>query len=169
MKQRPPRKNTIDKDDIVDNYANVLRGRMGKEYLMLLDVLLCRDKATDWTGRTVKSEDAAVHHIFPREFLRENGETRDDMINCLANLTFIAPSANSEISDTPPAEYLPRYDKAVLEQHFIPTDGKVWNIDRYEDFLAKRFALIWKATKSLMEELEQEKAERPLPVGSLSR
>jgi len=54
----------------------------------------------------------------------------------------------------------------MLERHFIPANRKVWNIENYESFLEKRFARIWKATKKLLEELEQKKVERRSPVGS---
>src|SRR6266496_3402174 len=37
MKNRPPRANTIRRGDITDERLNVLRGRIGREYLLLLD------------------------------------------------------------------------------------------------------------------------------------
>ena len=158
MKQRPPHRNSIDKADIMqETYYNVLRGRTGKEYLMLLDILLFKNKATDWAGKPVMSEEAAIHHIFPREFLKENEETRDYMINCLANLTFISPSVNSEIGDESPGNYLADYveaDSKMLEEHLIPTNKKLWSVDRFEDFLDARLNLIWKQTKELLNELE---------------
>src|ERR1017187_4880210 len=60
MKDRPPRANAINKSDVTDERFNVLRGRTGKEYLMLLDVLLHRNQAMDWAGKNIISEDAAV-------------------------------------------------------------------------------------------------------------
>jgi len=158
MKQRPPHRERIDKADIVKNaYYNVLRGRTGKEYLMLLDILLFRNKATDWASKPVVSEQAVIHHIFPREFLKENEETRDYMINCLANLTFISPSVNSEIGDESPEIYLSEYAKTDLkmfDQHLIPSNKKFWTFDRFEDFLDARLNLIWQQTKKLIAELE---------------
>lgn len=153
MKNRSPHRNTLEKDDIVGAYTNVLRGRSGKEYLMLLDVLLHRGNATDWAGAPVVSEQAAAHHIFPREFLKEHGETRDEYINCLGNLTLISPSINSEIGDVPPDEYLARFDEDVLRRHFIPENKKLWKLDRFEDFLGERLRLLWKQSASLIEEL----------------
>jgi len=144
--------NAIQKKDVIKN-INVLRGRTGKEYLMLLDVLLYRNKATDWAGKILKSEDAAIHHIFTRELLRENGETRDDVINWLANLTLIAPSVNSEIGDQQPVGYLSQYNQEILEQHFIPLNQKLWEINNYESFFEERAKLIWKATRNLLEML----------------
>ena len=158
MGRRSPYRNTIDKSDIVKNaYDNILRGRSGQRYLMLLDILLFRNNATDWGSKPVVSEQAAIHHIFPREFLKDNEETRDYMINCLGNLTFISPSVNSEIGDEPPENYLAEYVKSdikMLEQHFIPTNKKFWSVDRFEGFLDTRLNLIWKQTKELLDELQ---------------
>ncbi len=155
MKDRAPRRNTVEKADIIGVYTNVLRGRTGKEYLMLLDILLHRNDATDWSGRKVKSEDASIHHIFPREFLKDQAETRDDMINCLGNLTFIAPAINSEIGDEAPEKYLPQYDEEILQQHLIPLDKKLWKVENFQDFVDTRLQLIWKNTKAMLQELEQ--------------
>jgi hypothetical protein len=156
MSGRSPHRKTIEKDDVLDAYSNVLRGRVGREYLMLLDILLHRAKATDLAGRGVVSENAAIHHIFPREFLKENGETRDEMINCLANLTFISPEINAEIGDTPPEEYLADYlhkDEETLKRHFIPTSKRLWTLDGFEDFLDARLKLMWNETAALLDEL----------------
>jgi hypothetical protein len=155
MKDRPPRLNAINRSEITDAFLNVLRGRTGKEYLMLLDVLLHRNQATDWAGKNIISEDAAVHHIFPREFLKENGETRDEYINCIGNLTLIDPSINSEIGDNPPQEYLKDFkDPELLERHMIPGDPKLWKVDNYEKFLDARLKLIWNKASSMLEELQ---------------
>jgi len=161
MRNRPPYRNKVQKSYIVgDAYTNVLRGRSGKEYLMLLYILLHRNKATDWAGKLVESESAAIHHIFPREFLKENGEARDEWINCVANLTYISPSVNSEIGDTPPAEYLPGYTEEILQKHFVPTNKKLWKIDNFEQFLENRFRLIWKETSALIDSLSERKRLR---------
>jgi uncharacterized protein YutE (UPF0331/DUF86 family) len=153
MRGRSPHRNVLEKSDIVEAYTNVLRGRSGKEYLMLLDILLHRGGATDWAGSPVVSERAAVHHIFPREFLKDNGETRDEYINCLGNLTLIAPGINSEIGDTPPNEYLSKFDEDVLRRHFVPPNRNLWKFERFEDFLEARLRLMWKESADLIEEL----------------
>ena len=155
MKDRPPYSNVINKGDITSERLNVLRGGTGKAYLMLLDVLLHRNQATDWAGKNVISEDTAIHHIFPREFLKENGETRDEYINCIGNLTLIDPGINSEIGDTPPQDYFKTYNGAdLLKRHMIPNDPKLWNIDNYEKFLEARLKLMWNKASEMLEELE---------------
>ena len=155
MKDRPPYSNVINKGDITGERLNVLRGGTGKAYLMLLDVLLHRNQATDWAGKNVISENTAVHHIFPREFLKENDETRDEYINCIGNLTLIDPGINSEIGDTPPQDYFKTYNGAdLLERHMIPNDPKLWKIENYEKFLEARLKLMWKKASEMLEELE---------------
>ncbi len=153
MRGRSPRVDSITKSDIVEAYTNVLRGRTGKEYLMLLSILLHRNRATDWAGKTIECESAAIHHIFPREFLKESGEEKDDVINCLGNLTFIAPSVNSEIGDTSPQEYFLQYDKDVLQQHLISPNKNLWKVDNFDRFLDARLKLIWQQTSALMDDL----------------
>jgi hypothetical protein len=154
-KKRPPHLSRVRKEDIVENsYTNVLRGRVGKEYLMLLDILLYRNQATNWAGKPIVSEREQVHHIFPREFLKQAGELRDDMINCIGNLTLIDPDTNKEIGDDPPAEYLPeRTDETTRLHHFIPEDKKLWNIENYEKSLDARVKMIWKETSNLLDKL----------------
>lgn len=155
MKNRPPRLNVINRADITDEFSNVLRGRTGKEYLMLLDVLLHRNQATDWAGKDVISEDAAVHHLFPREFLKDSGETREEYINCIGNLTLIDPSINSEIGDRPPEDYLKDFkDPDLFERHMIPADHKLWKFENYEKFLDARLKLMWAKASSMLESLQ---------------
>ncbi|MEW6688057.1 MAG: DUF262 domain-containing protein [Pseudomonadota bacterium] len=152
MKRRPPRANAIDRNEITEERYNVLRGRTGKEYLMLLDVLLHRNHATNWAGKDLISEDSAIHHIFPREFLKEKGETRDEYINCVGNLTFIDPGVNSEIGDTPPEDYLRDYT-GIFDEHMIPDNSKLWRFDEYERFLELRLKAVWKAASAMLDEL----------------
>jgi hypothetical protein len=135
MLQRSPYNNAIRKSEVGGAYGNVLKGRTGMQYLMLLDVVLHRNEATDWAGKRVRSEDAAIHHIFPREFLHDCHEMDNDKINCLANLTLVAPGINSEIGDTPPAEYLKSYvgtDQDIFERHMIPSNPKLWTGDAFD-------------------------------------
>ena len=155
MKDRPPRANSIDRKSIIDERFNVLRGRAGSEYLMLLDAMLHRNNATDWAGKGVISENTAIHHIFPREYLKENGETRDDYINCIGNLTLIDPDINSEIGDTPPNDYFKEFkDNDIFQNHMIPDDPKLWKFERYENFLEARLKLIWQHTQEMLRDLE---------------
>jgi hypothetical protein len=153
MKERPPRGNTIDRSSILNEWFNVFRG--GREYLLLLDSLLHRNNATDWAGKDVVSENAAVHHLFPREYLKDRGETREEYINCLGNLTLIDPSINSEIGDAPPEEYFKTFrDSGIFDSHMIPENPKLWTYENYEKFLEARLKLIWARTQEMLQELE---------------
>jgi hypothetical protein len=154
MKSRPPRANAITKGDLTDNYINVLRGRSGSSYLMLLDALLHRNGATNWAGKNVISEECAVHHIFPREYLKDNDETRPEWINCIGNLTLIDPRINSEIGDTPPEDYFKEYrDPEIFERHLIPRDPKLRKPENYERFLDARLKLMWSKAAEMLKEL----------------
>ena len=120
---------------------------------MLLDLFLHRNEATDWAGKNVISEDAAVHHIFPRECLKANGETRDEYINCIGNLTLIDPCVNSEIGDTPPEEYFKGFKEPdLLKRHMIPDDPKLLKCENYEKFLVARLKLMWKQASAMLDE-----------------
>ena len=134
----PPK---IERTAVIDQKENVLRGRTGIGYLMLLAVLLHRNEATDWAGRNVnvESEDCVIHHIFPRELLKGE-EYEDELINCLGNLTFIDRSINGELLDTPPDVYLKDYVSRhdIFDRHMIPSDTRLWKLENYGKFLDTR-------------------------------
>jgi hypothetical protein len=143
----------IGEKDIISKrnyYSDASRDR---SYLMLLNAVLFRSKAPNWAGQIVDSKNTTVHHIFPREFLKDKVED-EDMINDLGNLTLIAPQINSEISDTPPSEYLPKYDPSYLKSHLIPGDKELWRPERYAKFLLKRTQMMWEAVNEAMKELQ---------------
>ena len=45
---------------------------------------------------------------------------------------------------------LSQYSKKVIEKHYIPTDLKLYNIEKFEKFLEKRLLLIWKAIQEIV-------------------
>jgi hypothetical protein len=145
-KRRFPTK--IRKEDLEAGLKmNVLRGRQGRSYLFLLYVLLIKNDATDWTGEKLKVrpfDGLDRHHIFPRDFLRENLEVEGDKdvyINNIGNITFVKKEVNSEIGNRPPHEYLPDY-RAYIEKHFIPMEENLWRIETYETFLKARIDIV---------------------------
>jgi hypothetical protein len=140
----------IEKSEIISYYQDVTRGTSGRGYLMLLNVLLFRGNASNWAGQKVRSNNTVVHHIFPRDYLRENNITDRNMINDFANTTLIDSGINGEISDKAPEEYLKSYNKKILASHFVPLNEDLWKIDRYEDFLFERSKLLWKAIERLL-------------------
>jgi len=138
-----------DAEDVRDLIDSVVNG-----YLMLLDALLHRNGATNWAGKNVVSEECAVHHIFPREYLKDHEETRAECINCIGNLTLIDPGINSEIGDRPPEDYFQEYkDPEIFERHMIPSDPKLWKFENYERFLDARLKLMWTKAAEMLNEL----------------
>ncbi len=153
-------KTTISYDDLKKGLnTNVLK-KSGRNYLFLLYLLLVKNNADDWTGRPIKEcnmRDLDKHHIFPKDYLRENknfetDEDEEKEVNCIGNITFINRLINIEIGDTPPIEYLPKYFNE-LEKHFIPDNEYLWTIDNYESFLEKRLELIYYAGKKYFKEI----------------
>lgn len=145
----------IEKVDIVENtYYDLLRGRIGVEYQMLLIVLLHRGDASNWGSEKLNSSNIAFHHIFPKKYLQDNKVDDRDLINSFGNLTPISPSVNSEIGETAPNEYLQNYKKEILESHFIPTEKKLWKLSSFEKFLDKRMKNIWSGVNRLIGDLE---------------
>ena len=96
-----------------------------------------------------------VDHIFPQSALAAikvtNPETgrprvrytknvRDQMANCML-LTKGENGAGGK-SDTLPEDWFSDKSDEYLDMHLIPKDRALWNIDRFEDFIEARKALI---------------------------
>jgi hypothetical protein len=102
-----------------------------------------------------------VHHIFPREYLKQNGLTERSKYNQVANYAYLTSSDNIAIGKKPPAEYF----KTVFEQcetkemkigtivnlnelegnlavNCIPADIINMSPDDYERFLLERRKLM---------------------------
>jgi len=104
-----------------------------------------------------------VDHIFPQSLLKtvkdinpESGkrnilhyraEHRDQLANCM--LLTAEENGFSGKCDKPPAEWFARSrfssdatHKRYLQMHLIPDDPELWTLERYDDFVAARKALI---------------------------
>jgi len=155
MKSRKAKVKITDSDIKKGLEINVLRSQ-GKSYLFLLYIILVRKGADDWTGvllRSRKFTELAKHHIFPKEYLEqkinpEDPDTKEILINNLANITFIHKDINSEIEDKPPHEYLKEYIDSA-KKHFIPTDNTLWRIEQYDTFLNYRIKQIYSTGKEI--------------------
>jgi len=85
------------------------------------------------------------HHIFPKDLLKKRGYYQEyekrKMVNEIANRAFLTASANKEIRNIEPEQYLKKvqekYPKA-LRQQFIPEKEELWKLDAFELFLKKR-------------------------------
>lgn len=83
------------------------------------------------------------HHLFPRAWLEREGVDDLKAINQLANYALLEWPDNQDISDTPPAEYVPKLRTRIGERdwarmtelHALP-DG--WERMEYADFLVER-------------------------------
>jgi hypothetical protein len=101
-----------------------------------------------------------VHHLFPRNYLKKHGLGRKTY-NQIANLAYTQQEINIAIGAREPAEYFeavrqqtngakPRFggitDAAELERnlsmHCIPSDVNDLTVTGFEEFLAKRRALM---------------------------
>lgn len=105
-----------------------------------------------------------VDHIFPQSVLRkvriENPKTgRRDLMkyreadrNQLANCMLLSRRENGAggKGDILPKDWFAGKDAAYLRKHIIPDDPALWELDRFEDFIAARQTLIRDKFKSLL-------------------
>jgi hypothetical protein len=106
------------------------------------------------------------HHIFPQSLLYSDrgGYDPDNhlhkkLVNEIANRAFLTGESNVRLGNTEPAKYLAEIEQTypgALAKQFIPQDPVFWELDRFEDFLAARRALIAEAIDERMEELLEE-------------
>lgn len=107
-----------------------------------------RKGAKDWFTGVSLSKDMVgpdhqieVHHIFPKAILKREGVSRHDRDE-IANLVFLAAKPNKTISASPPEEYLKKIPVDRLKAQCVPTDPKLWKLNRYQEFLTKRRELL---------------------------
>ena len=128
-----------------------------------------------------KGSQLHLHHILPKSLLYQHGYSRP-AVNALGNFTFLTQEINLEVSNKPPAEYLPQYlekHPGTIESHWIPTDPELWKIENYYTFLDRRRELLAEAANAFLDGLlagsvpesaEAEPAELPKqaqPLGAV--
>lgn len=104
-----------------------------------------------------------IDHIFPRSRLeqikiinpatgRQVMKYRDNARNQLANCMLLTREENGAggKSDMLPKDWFADKPLEYLELHLIPKDPLLWEIDRYEDFIEARKALIIERFKMLL-------------------
>ena len=141
--------------------------------VLLMYILMRQQRATDWgAGRRLQLDEiepkaVQLHHIFPFDYMTknkdvlnwylENGYSATDYrydVNDIANLTFLSQAKNAEISETPPAQYLPNETTKVMRRsHFIPEDPQLWKSENFAKFLEARRALLAQAMSKLLKQL----------------
>jgi len=169
----------IDQRGRIEVKASDLEGRTTQHPLYRMTHVLAKSQgAIDWFNgipldvATGDSYAIHSHHIFPKSLLysERGGYTAENhlhkkIVNEIANRAFLTGPSNISLGSTEPSEYLPdvarRYPGA-LEKQFVPTDPALWDLDRFEDFLAARRVLIAQAINNRMTELVAE-FEPPKP------
>jgi hypothetical protein len=146
-----------------------MRGVGNPLYNMMSIVIRARG-AVDWANGlplvTTGSNNFRIdrHHIFPSSVLVAAGwdtgtnQYARKRVHEIANRIPLTQAGNLEIFDRPPSEYLPIVEERYpgnLERSMIPMNPKLWEVDRYEDFLAQRRMLIADAINEHIEGLLQ--------------
>jgi len=110
--------------------------------LLLLYVLLKEKKATSLlSNQQLRSDMIQTHHIFPRTLIK--GLYPEDMVEDVANKTFVIGRENIRIGNKEPIEYLwGRVGRDVLESHFIPLQPELLKSGKFKEFLEERRKLI---------------------------
>lgn len=127
-----------------------------------LFTLMRYNKTCDWNTKQILSMNNLAnrnkiefHHIFPQNLLKNTYEKRE--INDISNQTFIVKRTNVLIRDDDPAVYLPELLKEcgrdAFVKHCIPLNKKLWNIDRYMDFIIKRRKLLLQMVNDYLDSL----------------
>ena len=182
LRSKNPAKNLIEaiieQRGRIEVKANDLQGKWIQDPLYKMTYILSKAKgAIDWfngipLGRTHGAYyQIHSHHIFPTSLLYSTGHYLSEnhihkkIVNEIANRAFLTGETNIQISNRLPKDYLKDIQKkypGALEKQLIPTEPSLWEIGRYEDFLAKRRELIADGINEFMETLLREiSEERP--------
>lgn len=113
------------------------------------EVLYSRMKVRDLLSPDLAPARKALerHHLFPRSYLNKIGVQDKREINQVANFTLVEWRDNTSISDRPPAEYAPKYERefsaeeltAMYQHHALP---RGWYEMEYRVFLEHRRRLM---------------------------
>jgi len=115
--------------------------------LCILDapVLYSTMKVRDLLDPTAQPKKQALerHHLFPRKYLERVGVTDHRDINQVANYALVEWHDNIDISDRPPAEYAPQYEKPfapaeLLRMYRFHALPEGWYTMDYPAFLEAR-------------------------------
>jgi hypothetical protein len=157
-----------DEDFVVEHVFDVIRTK-GRSLEMTPDRLLSSGYGSDsihllfnlWYdfnyAPAYESNKPQVDHIFPQSLLRKVKVTnlqgkrsvmryKDEARNQLANCMLLSAAENGAggKSDTPPEEWFKGKAPEYLDLHLIPRDTALWKLDRFEEFVEARKALILK-------------------------
>ena len=149
--------------------ADHFDAKKNSRFYAILYALVRMAQARDWGSGTVLSKHQLgaggqldLHHVFPQARMKKLG-LKADRINNLGNLSFLTATTNRQIGTRLPAAYLREYrgkDADALWSQCIPGDERLWDVDRYEDFLAARRKLLAKQVNQVLGELERGDLQR---------
>lgn len=136
---------------IKDFYASIdeIKGKGRRSpYFSMLFIIGKQQGIKDWfTGMAIserligRAHALQFHHIFPKSLLKKQGADRKE-INEIANLAFIGGKTNRNISNKEPGKYLAdvveKRGDEILDNHSLPSDRKLWELTKYNDFLSYR-------------------------------
>lgn len=123
--------------------------------------------STDITVNDLIEQRGDVHHIFPRQYLKDNGLSRGQY-NQVANYTYVQSEINIKIGKKPPIDYLDyvankqcngescKYGGITilsdleknLEENCIPVATSSMSLSDYQEFLSQRRVLIAQRLKT---------------------
>jgi len=148
--------------DLRINANDFIGWSRGARFYPLLYMLTRVGKALDWeTGIELsshmlgKSSKLHVHHIFPKSKLYKYGYEKQ-LVNAVANFTFLTQDTNLTVFDRLPEDYFEEYSKKnpeALFSHWIPKDKKLWKIENFEKFLIARRELLAQAANDFLDSL----------------
>lgn len=112
-------------------------------------VLFSHKKVAELLDPAIQARKKALerHHLFPRAWIEKQGVTDLKVVNQIANFALLEWPDNIDISDDPPASYVPEIRKRfsesdwrmMTELHALP-EG--WERMEYAEFLAERRRLM---------------------------
>lgn len=142
----------VDRIKQVTGRLNVVAGDLDdatvKSPFFLMTYLACRqaDAVDWWSGIKLNSTNLGtshlleLHHIFPKALVAPQYTSKD--VNEIANIAFLGKSANASIGKKQPREYLQDLPPDRLQRQFIPMNSDLWEIDRFQEFIAERRTLL---------------------------
>jgi hypothetical protein len=139
-----------------DNFSGALADKGG----LLGTYVACRHRGLRdlfSNGEIILQPKIERHHILPRAQFPEKHRASAD---CVANIAFITEATNRSISMSGPEVYLRTIPREVLRSQCIPSDPKLWSIDRADDF--------WEARRKLLAESFNDYLRSALPNRRIS-
>lgn len=138
--------------------------RSNSPFMLLAYILARRNHAQDWFNgvQIGPGTQMEFHHIFPKSLLvsqlgyRARADSRKT--DQVANLAFLSMKANRTISDKKPAEYLPTIDQERLNSQSVPNDASLWQLEAFEQFVARRRQMLADAINQLLGSLSESPA-----------